>query len=64
LSEVRDQAIANPNFFTPANFGNFVMTGNYRKIVLLEKVGAATEKFQDELLFVTGCGRSGTTLLF
>jgi hypothetical protein len=40
------------------------MTGNYRKIVLLEKVGAATEKFQDELLFVTGCGRSGTTLLF
>ena len=46
---------------TPANFGEFVMTGAYRKVLLPEEANSFDE---DRALVITGCGMSGTTLFF
>jgi hypothetical protein len=45
---------------TPANFGEFVMSGHHRKILLTNNNNQSYS--EDKVLIITGCGRSGTTL--
>ena len=60
LAEITEQIRNNPSYLTPANFGEFVMSGNYRKVAL--PAITKQEEFDDKMLIITGCGRSGTTL--
>ena len=46
--------------FTPPNFANFVLTGTYKRFLANDTI----QSCDDQLLFIIGCGRSGTTLLF
>jgi hypothetical protein len=50
----------NPNNFLPPNFEKFILTGDFRKF-LKKEVKATNPKI---VIYLTGCGRSGTTLLF
>jgi hypothetical protein len=34
LTDIKDQLVSNPSYLTPANFGEFVMSGSYRKVTL------------------------------
>ena len=49
-----------PNYFLPQNFEKFILTGEYNKVLIQEQQSIQKVK----PIFVTGCGRSGTTLLF
>jgi hypothetical protein len=53
----------NPNLFLPKNFEKFILTGAFNRFddSLLET--GKGEKVRDAI-FITGCGRSGTTLMF
>ena len=49
----------NPNVFLPANFERFVLTGEYQKFT-----DVPLSMLPGRMIFITGCGRSGTTLMF
>ena len=53
----------NPNIFLPKNFEKFILTGAFNRFddTILETVQGGKVR---DAIFITGCGRSGTTLMF
>ena len=49
-----------PNYFLPSNFEKFVLTGQVRTFYSAKVVPDEPKN----IVYITGCGRSGTTYLF
>jgi len=50
-----------PGYLKPQKWADFVLNGKYRKVVFTYP---STKNLGDHTLYITGCGRSGTTLCF
>ena len=53
----------NPNLFLPKNFEKFILTGAINRFddSMLDSIKGGNVR---DAIFITGCGRSGTTLMF
>ena len=61
MSEIQDVLRDEPGYLKPEKWADFVLYGKYRKVVF---TNPSTENLGDHTLYITGCGRSGTTLCF